>query len=91
MPYAFAWYPVLRSSIRLRSTPFKIKQAFFYFAIKILENPRQMYFIWVLFVLPLNKHEEKWVRDPRKKEWSRKGMSQEMTQRNASTSAFFLD
>lgn len=39
-----------------------------------------MYFIWV-FLLLLNEYEEEGKSDPGKKEWPRKGMSQEMTQK----------
>lgn len=49
-----------------------------------------MYFIWVL-LLPLNEYEVEGESDPGKKKWPRKGMSQEMTQGNASILALFLD
>lgn len=48
-----------------------------------------MYFSWV-FLLLLNEYEEEGKSDPGKKEWPRKGMSQEMTQKKKeSILAFF--
>lgn len=42
-----------------------------------------MDFIWVFLLLLLNEYEEEEESDPDKKEWPRKGMSQEMTPKKA--------